>query len=339
MNNKIPKLPRILTTTVGSFSEIDWLMTARSEQAIIDATQVVISTQRRLGVDLPTDGELYRYDTDHPDTNGMIEYFIKHLGGININIGRSHSIAFRNKQEMSFRKKPAGIVMSSISEGCLDLFSDCSRSASVADGIFKFTLTSPYMLARTLLDNYYFDLHALTNAIANVIAEQVSDLPCACLQIDEANIPGSPKDTHLASEAINQILDRVPCEKAVHLCFGNYGGQSIQKGDWKELIDFLNRLRCDQLILEMAHRPEQDLEALKNIDSRIAIGIGVVDIKINHIETEDEIARRIEHAEKKLGIGRIRWVHPDCGFWMLKRSVAERKIAALVKGRDKYLGL
>jgi hypothetical protein len=33
------------------------------------------------------------------------------------------------------------------------------------------------------------------------------------------------------------------------------------------------------------------------------------------------------------------WVHPDCGFWMLKRSVSDRKIAALVKGRDKFLGL
>jgi len=36
--------------------------------------------------------------------------------------------------------------------------------------------------------------------------------------------------------------------------------------------------------------------------------------------------------------GRVRWVHPDCGFWMLKRSIADRKIEALVLGRDKYLG-
>jgi 5-methyltetrahydropteroyltriglutamate--homocysteine methyltransferase len=39
-----------------------------------------------------------------------------------------------------------------------------------------------------------------------------------------------------------------------------------------------------------------------------------------------------------LGPGRVRYVHPDCGFWMLKRSVADRKIAALVQGRDLYLG-
>jgi len=34
----------------------------------------------------------------------------------------------------------------------------------------------------------------------------------------------------------------------------------------------------------------------------------------------------------------VKWIHPDCGFWMLKRSVADRKMAALVQGRDLYLG-
>ncbi|MDD5263063.1 MAG: hypothetical protein PHD76_14565 [Methylacidiphilales bacterium] len=47
---------------------------------------------------------------------------------------------------------------------------------------------------------------------------------------------------------------------------------------------------------------------------------------------------RIDKAAKKVGVGRIGWVHPDCGFWMLKRSIADRKIEALVLGRDKYLG-
>jgi 5-methyltetrahydropteroyltriglutamate--homocysteine methyltransferase len=70
----------------------------------------------------------------------------------------------------------------------------------------------------------------------------------------------------------------------------------------------------------------------------IGIGIGVVDIKINHIETPDEIARAIELAEKILGPSRVRYVHPDCGFWMLKRSIADRKMEALVRGRDLYLG-
>ena len=75
------------------------------------------------------------------------------------------------------------------------------------------------------------------------------------------------------------------------------------------------------------------------MDACIGIGLGVVDIKVNHIETPEEIARAIERAEKILGPNRVRYVHPDCGFWMLKRSIADRKIAALVEGRNLYLGL
>jgi 5-methyltetrahydropteroyltriglutamate--homocysteine methyltransferase len=70
----------------------------------------------------------------------------------------------------------------------------------------------------------------------------------------------------------------------------------------------------------------------------IGIGIGVIDIKVNHVETPDEVAAAIERAERVLGAGRVRFVHPDCGFWMLKRSIADRKIAALVAGRDLFLG-
>lgn len=335
--NPIPQ-PEILTTTVGSYSPIDWLAALPSEQAVLDATDVVISTQRRAGIDLPTDGELYRFDVNHPDTNGMIEYFISRMGGISTEVGLTDARAFRAKHEMGFRRKPAGVVRGPVTEGVLDLFEDCSRSASVAGGDFKFTLTSPYMLARTLLDSHYGDLEKLTLAIADVLAAQVGDLPCACVQVDEANIPGSPEGGPIAQAAINRILDRVRVGKAVHFCFGNYGGQTIQRGAWKPLLDFLNGLHADHLVLELAHRPEEDLEVLKDIDPRINLGIGVIDIKVNHVETADEVAARIERAVRKAGPGRVRWVHPDCGFWMLKRSVVDRKIRALVAGRDRFLG-
>ncbi len=96
---------------------------------------------------------------------------------------------------------------------------------------------------------------------------------------------------------------------------------------------------CDHLVLELAHRPESDLQALKEIDPRIGLGVGVVDIKINHVETPEEIARNLEKIESVVGQDRVRYTHPDCGFWMLKRSVADRKIESLRKGRDLYLGL
>jgi 5-methyltetrahydropteroyltriglutamate--homocysteine methyltransferase len=268
----------------------------------------------------------------------MIDYFLRPMAGIRSVVGRSDHEAFAQQRHMQFRRKAAGVVESAIGEGGLNLLADCELAAGVSGGPFKFTVTSPYMLARTLLDRHYKGFEELLMAIADTLAQQVAGLPCACLQVDEANIPGNPGDGPLAAAAINRVLCAFQGRRAVHLCFGNYGGQTVQKGTWSALVAFLNALQVDHLVLEMAHRPEEDLAAMKDVDARIRLGIGVVDVKVNHVETAEEIARRLERAEQILGPGRVGWIHPDCGFWMLKRSVADRKIAALAKGRDLYLG-
>jgi 5-methyltetrahydropteroyltriglutamate--homocysteine methyltransferase len=157
--------------------------------------------------------------------------------------------------------------------------------------------------------------------------------------VDEANIPGNPSDAPLAAKAINVVLDAFHGEKAVHLCFGNYGGQTIQKGHWNALINFLNELHVDHLVLELAHRPADDLDALAQVDPRIKMGVGVIDVKVNQVESPDQIASKLEKIEAVLGAGRLAYIHPDCGFWMLKRSVADRKVENLVLGRNRYLGL
>jgi 5-methyltetrahydropteroyltriglutamate--homocysteine methyltransferase len=329
-------MPRIQTTTVGSYPIPDWLAALPSAQSLADATRVVFDLQRQAGIDLPTDGELYRFDVNHPDTNGMIEYFVSKLGGMDTRVSREDVSAFHAQQHMSFRAKPAAVVSGAITEGCLNLPVDSARARQLSGGPFKFTLTSPYMLSRTLLDTHYRDFDALTMAIAEAMALQMPHLQCDCVQIDEANIPGNPADGPLAARAINCVLDAVQVKTAVHFCFGNYGGQTIQRGGWEPLLAFLNSLHADHLVLELAHRPQADLDALKELDPRIGIGIGVVDIKVNHIESPDEIARRIEAAAAVIGVERIRYIHPDCGFWMLKRSVADRKIEALAKGRDLF---
>lgn len=328
----------IRTTTVGSYPVPDWLAALPSEQAVEDATRVVLDLQRQAGIELPTDGELYRFDINHPDTNGMIDFFVRPLGGVRSEVGWSDWEAFGKQAGMGFRRKPAGVVEGPISEGSLNLVAHAARVVRLAGRNVKFTVTSPYMLARTLLDRHYRGFEALTLALADVLGAQAAHLDCACLQIDEANLPGRPEDGALAARAINRVLDGFRGEKAVHLCFGNYGGQTIQQGTWQALIGFLDALRVDHVVLELAHRPEADLDALADVDPRIGLGVGVIDVKVNHVETPDEVATRIERAVRRLGPGRVRWVHPDCGFWMLKRSIADRKLEALVRGRDRYLG-
>jgi 5-methyltetrahydropteroyltriglutamate--homocysteine methyltransferase len=51
------------------------------------------------------------------------------------------------------------------------------------------------------------------------------------------------------------------------------------------------------------------------------------------------VAARIQTAADLLGgAERIAYVHPDCGFWMLARPIADAKIRALVAGRDLFEG-
>ena len=102
--------PHIKTTVVGSYPVPDWLVALPSEQALLDATSVVFKTQENAGIDLVADGELYRFDINHPDTNGMIDYFVKPLGNIRSQLTLSELRIFRENQDMTFRSKPAGVV-------------------------------------------------------------------------------------------------------------------------------------------------------------------------------------------------------------------------------------
>jgi 5-methyltetrahydropteroyltriglutamate--homocysteine methyltransferase len=136
-------------------------------------------------------------------------------------------------------------VRAPIGEGTLNLPSAWQFVKPLTDRSLKFTLTSPYMLAKTLLDYYYRDVRELTMAIAEVLRRQVAEIDAAVIQVDEANLTGHPEDAGWAHESINHVLSAVRGHKAVHLCFGNYGGQSIQKGFWKNLMPFMNALDVD----------------------------------------------------------------------------------------------
>ena len=85
----------IKTTVVGSYPMLDWLVALPSEQALTDATAVVLKTQELAGLDLIADGELYRFDVNHPQTNGMIDYFVGQLGGIRTSLGRQDVADFQ----------------------------------------------------------------------------------------------------------------------------------------------------------------------------------------------------------------------------------------------------
>lgn len=330
--------PAIRTTVVGSYPIPEWLRMLPSRPNLADAIMTVITTQELAGIDVVSDGELTRFDVNHPDTNGMIESFVTPLDGVSTELTREELAGFRSQEGMSFRRQPAGVVRGQVGEGRLALAEQYDLARPFARHPLKLTATSPYMLAKTLYDTYYRDIRKLTWDISEALKAQVARIDAPVIQVDEANLTGHPEDVSWAYEPINNVLNGVKGERALHLCFGNYGGSSIQRGFWKDLLPFLNALEVDHLVLEFARRGYTELETLTDLKPDIALGIGVIDIKDNETETPETVARRIEEATKVLGTERVRWVHPDCGFWMLQRSIADRKMESLAKGRDLFLG-
>ena len=328
----------IKTTVVGSYPVPLWLRSSSSRESLRDAMLAVIKTQELAGLDVVADGELYRWDINHAETNGMIDYFIRPMFGIHSQLTFDQLNRWRKKTGTAFRAQPPGVVVDAVAAGHLNLKADFDLYANLTHLPKKFTITSPYMLAKTLADEHYQDLPALVHALADVLREQVATIEADVIQVDEAHVTGHANDAQLCATGINRVLDGVAHEKAVHLCFGNYGGQTIQQGTYDQLIGMLNELNADHLVLEIARRPAAELSMLKDVKASLGLGIGVIDIKDNKIETPEDVARRIEHAARLLGSHRIQYVHPDCGFWMLPRSIADEKMKALVAGRNLFEG-
>jgi 5-methyltetrahydropteroyltriglutamate--homocysteine methyltransferase len=330
----------IRTTVVGSYPVPDWLRAYPTRQGLIDAMMVVLKTQELAGIDVVADGELGRFDINHPETNGMIDYFIGKMSGIDTTLSRAELERFRAEEVSGYRSRPAGIVRGPIGEGTLHLADDFALARPFTANPLKFTLTGPHMLAKVLMDSHYRLRADMALAVADVLAKQVRGISADVVQIDEANISGHPEDSEWAAEAINRVVAAIPSgvERGVHICFGNYGGQSVQKGLWASLVPFMNRLQADHLVLEFARRGYSELEVLRDIKPSIRLGIGVIDIKDNVVESPDTVATRIEHATRILGRERIAYAHPDCGFWMLPRSVADQKMRALAEGKRKFTG-
>ena len=285
--------PTIRTTVVGSYPVPSWLAAQPSGPNLRDAILTVLKTQELAGIDVVADGELSRFNVSHPETNGMIDYFIAPMTGIDTTLSREELAAFRAQERTTFRTQPAGVVRDTIGEGLLNLPADWDSVKNLGAAPMKFTVTSPYMLAKTLLDRKYNDLHALTMDLAQVLRRQVETIDAPVVQIDEAHLTGHPEDEGWAHEPINEVLKGIQGEKGLHLCFGNYGGQSIQKGFWKNIMNFLNALNVDHLVLEFARRGYDELEAFKELREDIALGLGVIDIKDNVVETPDLVASSV----------------------------------------------
>ena len=234
----------IQTTVVGSYPIPHWLFGDTSRAALRDAIMVVLKTQELAGIDVVADGELNRFDPCHPETNGMIDYFICRMDGIRTRFSISDIEEFRadagpdlphRSRRHRHRRRSA--------TASLNLPRDYEFTKRLTNSPLKFTCTGPHMLDqgahRPPLRSRARTLHGHRRRAAP------ADGAHRRRRSSRSTRPTSAAIRRIAMGAAapsTMCSTASPASARVHICFGNYGGQTVQKGFWKNLMPFLNGL-------------------------------------------------------------------------------------------------
>src|SRR5688572_10581799 len=132
----------VKTTVVGSYPVPTWLRVFDNRESLRDAMMVVLKTQELAGIDVVADGELYRWDINHAETNGMIDYFVRPLDGVEVELSTAQLRAWQSLPGNAYRAKPAALVRGPLSAGRLNLRRDYLLYRDLTPLAKKFTVTS-----------------------------------------------------------------------------------------------------------------------------------------------------------------------------------------------------
>ncbi|MGA8223331.1 MAG: hypothetical protein WB780_16915 [Candidatus Acidiferrales bacterium] len=321
-------LPILPTTVVGSYSMPGWLERLKTEyfarrisrhdlDEIHDtAVKAAIKDQEIAGIDIITDGELRR--------DNMIDYFVERLPGVQIN----HS---SKKFYYDFYDSS---VIGKLPMAPLGLSQDFRFLRANTDRETKFCVTGPHSLSKRIRNEFYPSEEAFALDIARVMNQELKDLVKAgarLIQIDEPNYSGYPDDLPWAVNALNALVEGVDAKIAVHICYGNRYGKPSWEGSYRYLFPRILDAKVHQLTLEFARRGGEDLDLFKEFKTPFDLGVGVIDVKTNAVETPDMVAERIRKALDVLPPERI-FILPDCGCFHLPRDIAFAKLSAMVEG-------
>src|SRR5499426_2282439 len=178
----------IKTTVVGSYPVPSWLAGNPSRLVLRDAVMVVLKTQELAGLDLIADGELSRFDPGHPETNGMIDYFVGQMEGIRRRFSMAELQHFYHDRALGSRALPAGMVVGKVEAGTLNLARDYESVRALTTFPLEFASTGPHMLLRVLINCYYRERAELAMDIAEALHHQLESIEANMVQLNEAYI-------------------------------------------------------------------------------------------------------------------------------------------------------
>jgi 5-methyltetrahydropteroyltriglutamate--homocysteine methyltransferase len=288
-------LPPLATTSVGSFPRPAWLaQTARSEvtfrmsgdsleEALDDATIVVLREQEELGLDILTDGEMRR------------THFIFHIAGVWEGIDTRDLVTkttYRNRAANRLVPRVTGKIVRRGPASVGDLLAAKAHTARP----LKMAVPGPMTVVDSVQNDFYADEAELAFDAAAAIDGQLRDLQaagCAVLQIDEpAMTRYHDKVAAYGADALDRCLDGITVPTVVHLCYGYPGGGERQhQYKYDDLIPRLMQTHIGGFIVEF-DRSAFDPQVLKLCGDRIVM-FGCVDPGGSPAPSVDAIERRV----------------------------------------------
>jgi 5-methyltetrahydropteroyltriglutamate--homocysteine methyltransferase len=148
------------------------------------------------------------------------------------------------------------------------------------------------------------------------------------IQIDEPAAATHPDEVDLFVEATNVSTKGVGAKLGMHICFSEYAS----------LFPSILEMRdCSIFTWEFANRDDDKrsgyrvLKLFKDYNDEREIGLGVLNVHVDDIESPELVRDRVLYAARLLGPEKI-YVNPDCGLRTRTWEVAYAKLKNMVKG-------
>ena len=203
---------------------------------------------------------------------------------------------------------------------------------SLTERPVKETVTGPATLADWALIRdlwYYRDLRSFRMDLARVLREEIDELVASgvrVLQIDEpaltARMRYFPWDIEAIYETIRGLEDKVYL--ILHLCYSDLEA-------YDKAFPYILQLPFHQIHMEMANRNYALMRCVNKYGfAGKDIGLGVLDVHTDRIETAEEVVRGVKMARKYFEPHKI-WLTPDCGLKERSEEVSRAKLRVMAE--------
>jgi len=306
-------LPKLPTTTIGSFPQTSELRTTRRKFEKGDLSQAeydtfiegqikaVINHQEELDIDVLVHGE--------PERNDMVQYFGEQLDGF----------AFTHNgwvQSYGSRYVRPPIIFGDVSRPNPMTVRWATYAQSLSKKPVKGMLTGPVTILNWSFVRDDQPRSETCKQIALAIRDEVADLDkagIAMIQIDEAALrEGLPLRRDDWAEYLAWAVEcfritaagaRPETQVHTHMCYSEFG----------DIFQAISDLDADVISIENARSGLELLQSFKEQGYDKGVGPGVYDIHSPRVPPTSEIAENLRATITVLDIDRV-WVNPDCGL-------------------------